>query len=159
MWSPSYAELKADRPLPHDYLTHRQTPDYDSSLPFAQSRAPNIDRCATRIWPWPLTLTLTLTRDLWPWPQSKVTVMSKQDFWHLTLTFDLDLQSQPSPGQGRPLRQISRSKVKLFSRESAHWQTDWRTDATNSIISLASRSITKGGGLNSLTEEQKSCRV
>ncbi len=30
-------QLKADRPHPRDYSTHRQTPrtDYDSSLPFA----------------------------------------------------------------------------------------------------------------------------
>ncbi len=31
-------------------------------------------------WPWP---------DLWPWHWTNITVMSKHDFWHLTLTFDL----------------------------------------------------------------------
>ncbi len=36
-----------------------------------------------------------------------MSVMSKHDFWHLSLTYDLDLQSQPS--QGQPTYQISRS--------------------------------------------------
>jgi len=40
------------------------------------------------------------------------------------LTYDLHLQSQASQGQGRPSRQKSRSKVKLFKQESAHRQTD-----------------------------------
>ena len=52
--------------------------------------------------------------------------MSKHVFWNLTLTFDLWpwLQSQPSQGQGQPPCQISRSKVKRFSRESVDWRMD-----------------------------------
>ncbi len=102
--------LKADRPHPRNYSTHRHIPsaDYVSSLPLvALGKAEPLISTAGRqkfdldlfdldlfdLDPWPLTLTHNLDPYLWPWPwpwtQSKVTVMSKHNFWHLTLTFDL----------------------------------------------------------------------
>ncbi len=76
---------------------------FDGNFPLlhSASRAPYIDRYAPDIRPWRLTMTRTFDLDLWPWPgpgpltltskQGKrhVTVMSKHDFEHLTLTFDL----------------------------------------------------------------------
>ncbi len=98
----SLFQLKADRPPPRDYSTHRQTSrtDNDSSLLFAAlgKAEPLISTAARRkfdleLWPWPVTLTQTfdLDPDLWPWPWpwSYATLMSKHDFWHLTWTFDL----------------------------------------------------------------------
>ncbi len=64
------AKLKADRPHPRDYSTHRQTPwtDNDSSLLFAAlGKAEPLISTDTRqkfdldLWPWPMTLTPTLT--------------------------------------------------------------------------------------------------
>ena len=133
----------------HWSQTHRQTPEdwywlllffaalgkAESLILTAAHRKVDLD---PRYWPVTLTLTFDLDPDLWPWPYSKVTVMQKHDFGHLTLTFDL--QSQPSLDQGRPPCQKSRSKIKQFSRETSdkhtHRHTNGRTDATNSIISL-----------------------
>ncbi len=62
------------------------------------------------------------------------------------MTYDLGLQFQPSLGQGRPLCQKSRSKVKRFKQESSdrhtHERTDRRTDGRYQVHYLpASRSI------------------
>ncbi len=93
-----FHELKADRPYPRDYSTHRQTPrsDNDSSLIFTALRKakPLISTAVCQKFdfdldPWPWPQPLTFDPDLWPWPWSKVIVMSKHDFLHLTLTFDL----------------------------------------------------------------------
>ena len=73
----SHYKLKADRPHPRDYSTHRQTPrtDNDSSLLFAAlGKAEPLISTATRqkfdpdLWPWHVTLTPTfdLDPDLWP---------------------------------------------------------------------------------------------
>ncbi len=50
-----------------------------------QSRAPNIDNCASENRPWPLTLTHDLDPDLWPWTLT------------LTPTFALDPDLWPWP--------------------------------------------------------------
>ncbi len=88
-----------------------------------QSRAPNIECCASKIWPWPWPLTLTPT---WPWPLTLnptwpwlFTLTLKQGnsdvktwffiIWHWPSTCNLDPQSLPCNGQLRPPYQKSRS--------------------------------------------------
>ncbi len=78
------------------------------------------------LWPWSMTLTLIYDLDLKGMSQSCIN--TNLGIWPWPLTYNLDLQSQPSQGQGRPPCQISRSKVKRFSRESVDWRTDWRTE-------------------------------
>ncbi len=48
-----FLKLKAERPHPGNYSTHRQRPWTDHH--------PNIDRCVLEIWLWSLTLSVTLT--------------------------------------------------------------------------------------------------
>ncbi len=160
-------KLKADRPHPRNYphtpTDYRHTDNHLRLLTVVvapcctrQSRAPNIDRCVPEIWPRPLTLTHDLDPDLWPWPwpltltlkQCNIDVKTIFEIWPWPLTYDLDLQSQPALGQGQPLYQKWRSKVKRFKQESitngrTDVQTDRRTDGRYQVHYLPRFAVDK----------------
>ena len=116
--------LKPDWPCPRDYLhTHTNIHLWQTDITLGlvmttlYSKLRVIAFCCTRQAEPLMSTTTRQTLDLWPWPRPltftskqykrQITVMSKHDFEHLTLTFDL--QSQPSLGQGQPSCQKLRS--------------------------------------------------